>query len=129
MKYKDLRNYSMSNLKALRELINKSKYPEIEESELIDGEVWITRDNGAFGKMDDYCQNPITLAEILMALGKLEINWYSAFNQKTMHILGYSLKNPETVIADFALHMDKNLDDQSPETIQNLLTLMKKHND
>ncbi|MFT6332988.1 MAG: hypothetical protein ACJAW3_001338 [Lentimonas sp.] len=117
-----------NNLKALRELILKSQYPEYAnfcERVRLDGKY----------KMEE-CEKwmkieskSITLAEVLMALGKLEINWYSAFNQKTMHILGYSLENPETVIADFGLHMDKDLDGQSPETIQNLLRLMEKHND
>lgn len=68
----------------------------------------------------------LQLHHVLITLGKLEINWYNTFNDKTINILGYSLEDPNVVVVDLIWDLTKDLDNQSEEVIVALLKLIKE---
>lgn len=118
----------MSKLQELRELIIKANKTELKYIAKLDKE-----DLAGKGfehslqsiSKTGWREEPIDLAMVLIALGKLEINWYNAFNDKTINILGYDLEDPSVVVVDLILDLTKDLNNQSEETISELLKLIK----
>jgi hypothetical protein len=107
----------MSNLKALRELIIKTNYPYDDLTGMLR--------NDAHRAID----NPITLSEVLMALPNYVLcgNKYALTERlRTKCLVEVEFKGKKY---SFWWDLNKDLDGQSPETIQKLLTLIEKHND